>query len=50
MIILKVIQKEDFTFSLEDTFLEKPQRWRGRRSFQIDPTPGVKVLIFILLK
>ena len=27
MIILKVIKKQGFTLSLEDTFFEKPQGW-----------------------
>ena len=33
MIILKVTKKHEFTLSLEDTFLEKPQ------GGQIDPPP-----------
>ena len=33
MIILKVTKKQDFTLSLKDTFLEKPQRG------QVDPLP-----------
>ena len=31
MIILKVTKNQGFTFSLEDTFFEKPQKeWVGR--------------------
>ena len=51
MIILKVTKNQGFTFSLEDTFFEKPQKeWVGRGGgggvgvkCEIDPVSGFRI-------
>ena len=39
LIILKVTKKQGFTLTLEDKFLDNPQRGDGRRGVKLTPQP-----------